>query len=184
MGGAQTPLTLDAIGVRDYAGTIMSTINLSATRFRCASWVRVCTASRRVPADFARHLRDSARPLQIAYQRLMSTFDGHPAGVECRMTDRDSWAFALPDASGSKAWRLQQFDLDGFIGHLCFDSLNEAIEDMLRMGYRLPEPGALDRIGSTARWARGVRRAGIMQKHQEGLISYREMIDEISTLPD
>ena len=162
----------------------MSTIHPTVTRFRCSSWERVRTASDRVPANFARHLRDSARPLQVAYQRLMSTYDGHPVGVECRMKDRDSWAFALPDASGSKPWRIQQFDLDGFIGHLCFDTLNEAIEDMLRMDYRVTDPGALDRVGSTTRWARGVRRAGIMQRHQEGLITYRQMLDEFAALPD
>jgi hypothetical protein len=161
----------------------MKSTQRSANRYRSASWVRVCAASTRVPADFGRHLRDVARPLQIAYQRLMSSYDGHPAGIECRMEDRESWAFALPDASGSKAWRVQQFDQDGFIGHLCFDSLDESVEEMLRMGYRVVDPGALDRIGSTTRWARGVRRAAIMQKHQEGLITYRQMIDEMSALP-
>jgi hypothetical protein len=162
----------------------MKFIHRSVKRYRSASWERVCAASTRVPANFGRHLRDIARPLQIAYQRLMALYDGHPAGIECRMKDRESWAFVLPDASGSKAWRIQQFDQDGFMGHLCFDSLNEAVEDMLRMGYCVTDPGALDRTGSTTRWARGVRRAALMQKHQEGLITYRQMVEEMSALPD
>ncbi|TCK33351.1 hypothetical protein B0G84_7563 [Paraburkholderia sp. BL8N3] len=158
----------------------MKSIHRSAKRYRSASWERVCGASNRVPVDFARHLRDIARPLQIAYQRLMALYDGHPVGIECRMNDRESWAFVLPDASGAKSWRVQQFDLDGFIGHLCFDSLNEAVEDMLRMGYCVTDPGALDRVGSTARWALGVRRAAVMQKHQERLITYRQMVEEMA----
>ncbi|APA90629.1 hypothetical protein BJG93_32750 (plasmid) [Paraburkholderia sprentiae WSM5005] len=155
---------------------------LSTRRYRSSSWESVCAASAAVPAEFARHLRDNARPLQIAYQRLMALYDGQPVCIECRMEDRESWAFVLPDASGAKSWRIQQFDPDGFVGHLCFDSLDGAVEDMLQMGYRVIDPGALDRIGSTARWALGVRRAAIMQKHQQGLVTYRQMVEELSAL--
>jgi len=163
----------------------MKSTHHSPRRYVSASWARVSTASTRdLPRDFARHLRDVARPLQIAYQRLMSAFDGRPTGVECRMKDRDSWAFVLPDASGAKGWRVQQFDLDGFVGHLCFDSVEEAVEDMLRMGYTVTECGALDRIASTSRWTRGVRRSAVMQRHQEGLVTYRQMIEEMAALPD
>jgi hypothetical protein len=161
----------------------MNSFHRRTTRYRSSSWEHVCAASNGIPADFARLLRDEARPLQIAYQRLMSSYDGHPAGIECRLKGRESWAFALPDVSGAKSWRVQQFDRDGFIGHLCFD-LNAAVEDMLRMGYLVTDPGALDRVGSTARWARGIRRAAIMQKHQEGLIKYRQMVEEISAIAD
>ena len=153
-------------------------------RYRSRSWEQVrANSGRDIPDEFARHLREVVRPLQIAYQRLMSAYDGHPAGVECRLTNRDSWAFVLPDTSAAKAWRIQQFDQDGFVGHLCFDTFEEAVEDMLRMGYCVPDAGALDRIGSTDRWAIGVQRAAIMQKHQQGLISYRQMVDELLAVP-
>ncbi|BCZ85457.1 hypothetical protein PTKU64_91320 (plasmid) [Paraburkholderia terrae] len=125
----------------------MKSIHSSAGRYRSSSWEHVCAASDGIPADFARLLRDEVRPLQIAYQRLMCSYGGHPAGIECRMKKRESWAFALPDAAGAKSWRVQQFDQDGFIGHQCFDSLSEAVEEMLRMGYLVTDPGALDRIG-------------------------------------
>ncbi|BFG80864.1 hypothetical protein PTKU46_88980 [Paraburkholderia terrae] len=159
--------------------------NLSDTRrYRSRAWEHVRASSNRdIHDDFARHLRELVRPLQIAYQRLMSAYGGQPAGVECRLTNRDAWAFVLPDASDEMAWRIQQFDQDGFIGHLCFDTLEEAVEDMLRMGYTVPDAGALDRIGSTDRWAIGVQRAAIMQKHQQGLISYRQMVDELLAVP-
>jgi hypothetical protein len=161
-------------------GAFMNNFHRSTSRYRCASWELVRTSSDRADDGFSRHLRDAVRPLQIAYQRLMVAYDGQPVGVECRMAARESWAFVLPDASGSQAWRIQQFDQDGFIGHLCFESFNEAVEDMLRMGYVVTDPGALDRIGATARWAVGVRRAAIMQKHQQGLVSYAEMVDEMT----
>ena len=157
----------------------------SPRRYVSASWARVSKAScRGLLEDFSRHLREVARPLQIAYQQLMAAFDGKPIGVECRMKDRQSWAFVLPHASGERAWRIQQFDMDGFVGHLCFDSLEEAVEEMLRMGYCMADRGALDRIASTGRWTRGVRRSAVMQRHQEGLITYRQMIEETAALPD
>lgn len=153
----------------------------TAARYRTRAWDRVRVSHLRVDPNFARLLRDGARCMQIAYQRLMAQYGGKPIGIECRKKDRDSWAFVLPEASGDKPWRIQQFDQDGFIGHLCFDSIPEAIEEMLRMGYQVVDAGALDRIASTDRWALGVRRAGIMQRHQEGEISYSQMVEELST---
>ncbi len=160
--------------------------NLSQIRrYRSRAWEHVrANSTRDIDDDFARHLREVVRPLQIVYQRLMSAYDGYPECIECRMKDRESWAFVLRDASDIKAWRIQQFDQDGFVGHLCFEGMEEAVEDMLRMGYCVPDAGALDRIGSTVRWAHGVRRAGVMQKHQEGLITYRQMVEEITALAD
>jgi hypothetical protein len=151
-------------------------------RYRCRSWATVCESSTGLPREFARLLRESSRPLQIAYQRLMASYGGQPVGVECRVEERDSWAFVLPDACGDKPWRIQQFDPDGFVGHLCLGELDEAVEEMLRMGYQIPDPGALDRVASTSRWSLGVRRAAIMQRHQEGLVTYRQMVDELSAI--
>lgn len=151
-------------------------------RYRTRAWEHVLRdREHAIPDDFARFLRKEARPLQIAYQRLMSQYGGQPIGIECRSTNRESWAFVLPDMSGDKPWRIQQFDVDSFVGHLCFSSIEEAVEDMLRMGYLIVDSGALDRVAATDRWALGVRRAAIMQRHQEGLISYAQMVEEMST---
>lgn len=156
----------------------------SPARYRTRQWEHARTVHRYLTAnrtcDFARHVREGARATQIAYQKLMSQYGGEPLAVECRMKDRQSWAFVLPDASGDKPWRIQQFDLNGFIGHLCFDTIPEAVEEMLRMGYLTVDVGALDRIAATDQWALGIRRAGVMQRHQEGLISYAEMVEELS----
>ena len=152
----------------------------TAARYRTRAWERVRVSHLRLDANFARLLREGARGIQIAYQRIMAGYGGCPIGIECRLKDRDSWAFVLPEASGDKPLRVQQFDQDGFIGHLCFDSIPEAVEEMLRMGYQFVDVGALDRIAATDRWALGVRRAGIMQRHQEGQISYSQMVEELS----
>ncbi|MGF6603983.1 hypothetical protein P3T23_008738 [Paraburkholderia sp. GAS448] len=152
----------------------------SASRYRTRAWEHVRAAHDRVSPDFARILREGARATQIAYQGLMAQYGGQPIGIECRKADRETWAFVLPDACGDKPWRIQQFDQNGFVGHLCFDTITEAVEDMLRMGYRTVDVGALDRVAATDRWALGIRRAAIIQRHQEGLISYAQMVEELS----
>lgn len=161
---------------------IRNTVIPTAARFRTRAWERVRVAHLRVEPNFARILREGARCMQIAYQRIMAQYGGKPVGVECRMKGRDSWAFVLPEASGEKPWRIQQFDRDSFIGHLCFDSVEEAVEEMLRMGYQTVDVGALDRVAATDRWALGVRRSAIMQRHQEGLTSYSQMVEELSAM--
>ncbi|VVE17514.1 MULTISPECIES: hypothetical protein [Pandoraea] len=153
----------------------------STPRYRTRAWERVRVAHRRVSPAFARILREGARPNQIAYQSLMAQYGGEPVGIECRNSNREAWAFVLPEASGDQPWRIQQFDQDSFIGHMCFDTIEEAVEEMLRMGYRRVDVGALDRVAATDRWALGVRRSAIMQRHQEGLISYRQMAEELSS---
>lgn len=149
-------------------------------RFRTRAWEYARESDGRVSCKFARVIRDGARASQIAYQRIMSRYNGEPVGIECKRSDRDSWAFVLPEASGGLPWRIQQFDRDSFVGHLCFDSVPEAVEAMLDMGYRTIDEGALDQVASTDRWALGIRRSAIMQRHQEGTISYAQMVDELT----
>lgn len=150
-------------------------------RFRTTAWERARRARSPGRPDFARYLRRIARPMQICYQQLMQAYNGEPVGVECRMLERDAWAFVVPDVSGAEPWRIQRFDLDGFVGHGSYGTLAEAVQGMLQEGYRITDAGALDRVAASTRWAKGVRRAAVMQKHQEGLITYAQMIEEMTS---
>lgn len=158
-------------------------MSTNAQRFRTTGWERARVAHERVKPDFAAHMRRIARPAQIAFQRLMVSYGGEPVGIECRKGDHTQWAFAIPEMSDSgQPWRVQYFDADGFIGHGAYASLTLAIESMIQDGYRTADPGALDRIGATDRWALGVKRATIRQRFQEGQITFNQMIDAINTL--
>lgn len=147
-------------------------------RYRCQRWVRACNARSSKVAGFAKHLREAARPTQIAYQRVMSAYGGEPVGVEIKNEALESWAFVVTNVYGDKPWRVQQFDQDGFVGHLCHISLESAVEDMLRLGYRTIDSGALDRITVTPRWHLGMRRSAIAQRHQEELSTFSQMLAE------
>jgi hypothetical protein len=145
-------------------------------RYRSTYWQRLRDDDGTLAPDFARHLRDCARPTQIAFQRLMAMTSGNPIGVECKSEARDSWAFVLPDVAGESPWRVQNFDADSFFGHQCHDSLQQAVEAMLGDGYRILDPGALDRCSSTERWATGVKRSGIRLLFNLGQIDWPEML--------
>ena len=152
-------------------------------RYRTRTWaaLREKQEPESQPGFFA-HLRSISRSRQIAYQCLMAKYDGSPLGVECRNTSRDSWGVVLANVYGDLPWRIQYFDLDGFSSHHTFATLEEAVEDMLSDGYRIEDVGALDRVSASPRWALGVRRMAIMQRHQEGQIDWQTCIAEMKKL--
>lgn len=152
-------------------------------RYQTTHWQRIRNPDLTRDPGFARHLREIARPKQIAFQRLMSAYDGEPIGAECKARTREAWAFVVPDMSGSEyAFRVQYFDEDGFSGHDCHASLVKAVEDMLGQGYLTLDAGALDRCASTVRWALGVKRAGIRMKFNCGQISFQQMLEEMQAV--
>lgn len=135
-------------------------------------WMHAKERSRELSHDERSwRLRKTARPTQIAYARIMGQYQGDPSGIELRHhTDNERWAFVLPDAS-QDGMRIQMFDKYGFIGHLHYSTLNDAIEEMLKQGYRIPDVGALDKVSKTATWAEGF---AWMEKMQGGNASKRE----------
>ncbi|CAE6963280.1 hypothetical protein [Paraburkholderia domus] len=150
--------------------------------YRTSSWERLVTDRRELDPGFRRHLIEAAIPQQLAYRRLMRRFHGDPVGVECSNSSQDRWAFVLPDVSRDGKWRIQYFDESGFSGHGSYDTLVDAVQDMIQSGYRELDIGALDRLGSTGRWAQGVKRSAIMQRHAEGQIDWRTTMDLLTEL--
>ena len=148
----------------------------TAKRFRSKKWISALSGKGDRHSESARQARFYARPVQIAYQRVMSTFGGLPIGVELKHRSLEAWAFVLPDAAGAKAWRVQYFDLDGFQTHTAMDGFADAIEEIIVNGYRIPDVGALDRASDTPRWARGMHRLTLIQKHHDGEIPFEEVV--------
>lgn len=154
------------------------------TCYTSSSWARVIKPSFNevMHPGFAKHLREIARPVQIAYQILMTLGNGNPIGIEVKMNDRDSWAFVLPEVSDSEfTHRIQYFDQDGFSGHFCYKSLQNAVEALVKEKYRVIDVGALDRCSVTERWALGVKRSEIRTLFNCGKISMEEMFERFNT---
>jgi hypothetical protein len=152
-------------------------------RFQTRQWQRVRDKNFEQGHAFGKHLREIARPTQIAFQRLMASHQGEPIGVECRARTRDAWAFVMHEVSSPEyAYRLQYFDLHGFCGHSCYHSLTEAVESMLGEGYQTIDAGALDRCASTDQWKLSTKRLEFRLQFDRGLISYAEMVERMSAV--
>lgn len=148
----------------------------------CKEWKRVAARSTHLDPKFAKHLRQIIRPKQIAYTRLMRVTEGNPVGIECKSSNRDAWAFIVPEVSdGSYAYRVQSFDLDGFCGHFCHATFEDAISDLLQ-NYREIDSGALDRISLTERWKIGVKRSEFRLLFDQGVIDFRQYLEKSASL--
>lgn len=104
-----------------------------------------------------REIRAYARPIQTAYALIMHRHKGQPAGIEFRHHMTERWAFVLRNVSSPEPWRIQYFDARGFGEHACFNSLDEAVEEMVREGFREEDRGALDRAAARPAWGEGQR---------------------------
>lgn len=144
-------------------------------RYRTKTWQRIRDDKRMLNPHFAKHLRDVARPRQIAFQKLMTDTEGSPVWIEFKKADGSQWAFILPDLEGVHAYRMQSFDQDGFIGHTCYDSLQVAAEELSASGYTVMDRGALSRESHTVRWAIGVKRQELRLLFSRGKISWQEL---------
>lgn len=134
------------------------------------SW-KICRVRDLGPLEdgFGKHLRECSRPSQICFVQIMTRHKGSPCGVEFRhYKDVNRWAFVLPDAS-QPGYRMQYFDDRGFSGHAHFKDIESAVDEMVSMGYRLEDAGALDRLSITPKWIEGLAWLEQVQNHNSQL---------------
>lgn len=151
-------------------------------QYMCAGWVLLSSSFGDDDSDAAREFLELARPKQLAYQHVMATCQGNPVGVECRAASRPAWAFVLPEVRKSGQFRVQYFDENGFSGDSAFNTLEDAVEEMVGNGFRIIDAGALDRTAATVRWERGVKVAALHQRCEEGLITYADYVAGVKAL--
>ena len=66
------------------------------------------------------------------------------------------WMMVLEDVSGGGRWRTQDFDLNGFVGHITFATKEQAIEHAASMCFTIRDDEALDRIQDTPAFQAGI----------------------------
>lgn len=158
---------------------------LQALAFKRLNLSRLLSRTGTSQTAFHLHILAIERPHAIAYNRLMCTYAGNPAGIECQHRSGASrWAFVLPDVDSERTgtWRVQYFDLDGFQSHHCEPTMPDAVNCMISDGFINPSPGALDQISATPRWKRGVEVASLVFKLNTRAISYAEFSELIAAL--
>jgi len=142
-------------------------------------WKQVTDDSDRT-SEFARHLREIARPAQIAFTKVMRFCQGNPVGIELKNPTADRWQVVLPEPvqeGGQPMWRVLSFDQHGFSGHDLHKSAILATEDAIQSGFTEPDHGALDRVTATSTWQRGMAMQELRDRHCRGELTYAAMID-------
>ncbi|QMI49936.1 hypothetical protein [Burkholderia sp. MBR-1] len=124
--------------------------------YETSTWQDLRTNRASYAEAFFHHLVEIAEPAQVAFNDLMSSFDGLPIGIECRHISRNAWAFVSLDMIETGQWRCTYFDETSFSGHMCYATMESAVEEMIQSGYRIIDTGALDRRASTVEWQRGL----------------------------
>lgn len=151
--------------------------NLQSLQYKTPYMARILQERAKLSDPFHRHLLAISYRQAVAYDQVLSTHGGNPSGIEFRSTARQAWAFVLPDASSTGKHRIQYFDANGFLSHASYPSVPAAVEEMLREGYRIADPGALDRLSTTDAWRRGAEAAALLMDHNAGRISFQQFID-------
>lgn len=157
-------------------------MNTQATCYVSSHWARIRARDAALDPGFAKHLREISRPTQIAYQILMSRYDGNPMGIECKSDSREGWAVVLPNLTDEGPVKVQYFDADGFSGHYCQSSMTKAVEQMISEGYRTIDEGILDRLVATERWSLGTKRQALRDQMNRGFITWNQMIEQFNLL--
>ncbi|MEY8688472.1 MAG: hypothetical protein AB9M53_01150 [Leptothrix sp. (in: b-proteobacteria)] len=124
---------------------------------------------------------------QETHDKLVPAFDAfhkHGDGTELSTDDGRRHVILLPDASNPGKYRHQMFDHRGFMSHSTHDTPEEAVADAARQGFRVHNPGILDKLAGTDEWAHGMAVNALIQAHSSGQMTYAEMIDKVNRLQD
>lgn len=143
-------------------------------------WAQITADGRDLDPAFARHLRDIARPSQVAFTKLMRLGNGDPTGIEMRSSSRQSWSVVLPEPNATSqkpAWRVLNFDAKGFVGHNVYPCPIKAAEEMVQSGYDVIDKGALDACSQTESWAKGLKHQELRDRLNRGEISWSRMAE-------
>ena len=104
---------------------------------------------------------------------VLSMSGGTPLGLELRHTDGRLIAI-LPEPDGSSKARLVRYGPDGFYGHEVFNDPMKALDEAVCQGFVQDARGALDAFVLTPVWQRGMRYSAMLQRYNEGRMSFEE----------
>lgn len=117
--------------------------------------------------------------LQILYAEL----DVYGVGMIVANESGDSFALISPDASEPGRFRYSGFRAQGWMTHYTVDTLDEVVLEAFKAGYtRVAARDTLDKMAVTTEWKKGSERLVHMQAHQNGHLSWNEMLAEFEKI--
>ncbi len=116
-----------------------------------------------------------------AYRSILSQHNDNGFGLIFANDTGDQWTIIFEDMSEPGRYRHQVFTNRGFLSHHTFDTIEEVIEDVVDLGYRTPDPTALDRLCNTDDWIEGSRMGALIQQLNAGLIDWTQFTSHAET---
>lgn len=126
----------------------------------------------RLPIELHRRY---SKEIAVFYQVL--TFEDVLILKDCE--NRDRWQMVLRDAGDNSKWRVQRFDLNGFEGHMVFNTKEEAVESAVKSGFHLRDDLALDRVQKLPSFMLGNYACDQIAKLNCGEITYQQYLQNV-----
>lgn len=116
-------------------------------------------------------------------QALYAELDEVGVGMIVANESGDSYALILPDASEPGRFRYSGFKAIGWDTHYTADTLDEVVLEAFKGGYtRVAASDTLVTMSATAEWKKGCERLAHIQAHQNGSLSWNEMLGEFEKI--
>lgn len=127
---------------------------------------------------------EAAEKLQRYYEAILAGCDGDPVGLELKSDSRAAWAtiFAEMSDTATGEYRIQFFDELGFSGHSVHRDVLSTLEEVIRQGYHIPDPGRLDQLSLTPKWQSGMARAELLRQLNSGLITNDQFYEQAKAI--
>jgi hypothetical protein len=121
-----------------------------------------------------------AEACNTAWHEVLAAHGEDLIGVELCDARSERYAAILRDASEPGRFRAQFYDASGISGHQTRDSAEEVLEELIRDGYRMLAPGAMQRLSQSREWALGTLMANLIAQVNAGRMTYQGMHDAMA----
>lgn len=96
-----------------------------------------------------------------------------PCGI-VKHVRNERWMMILEDVSGGGRWRIQNFDANGFEGHIIFSNKVEAVRHAAAQDFTARDDGALDRIQNSDSFQAGLYASDQLRLLNGGDITFKD----------
>ena len=115
-----------------------------------------------------------------AWHSILHHYQGNLIGAELGDAKLSRFAAILEDPSEPGRFRAQQFDANGFSGHMTRDTPLEVLDELVKDGYLEPAPGMMAQLSQTREWALGSLMTNLIAQVNAGLLGYSDLQDKMA----
>ncbi|MDF9779118.1 hypothetical protein [Pseudomonas baetica] len=120
---------------------------------------------------------------QEKLQALYAELDEYGLGMIVANESGDSFALISPDVSEPGRFRYSGFRAIGWMTHYTVDTLDEVVLEAFKAGYTcVAARDTLEKMSATTEWKKGSERLVHMQAHQNGRLTWNEMLAEFEKI--